>query len=223
MNFFEINENTQDALANAPIPTGINENVDFVSAVMEPLKEGGDPVLQYNFTDSEGRELSHKMWEPDPQRIKENAEAYPKEHSRNVPAMGFVKGEPVTPEQAVIIAGQEFQAYNKHILKRIVDEKALVEKMKGVSDYADFGNRVVELTKEAGLPVKVRLKVVLDYNEKYHVLPKKHYEPFIEPMTVPKENSSLKITQYDKVKLTTAESADNPDDFNAGMFEQPGF
>lgn len=212
---YGIDETIQDSASNAPMPTGINQNVTFKGATFEKLSEDKSPVLQYHFEDSEGRALKHTMWEVDVERVKDNAQQYPKNHSRDDIKLNFVKGAPITPDEAVIIAGRDFNAYNKHILNRFFTEEEIINATKGSSSYAQFAQNVVKLcnSKESFPPV--RLIVVLSHNEKYHQLPKNHYNPFIELQSV--TPSGLKLTKYHTITPSTVQASD-PDSFNPADF-----
>jgi hypothetical protein len=203
---YGITAKTQDTLS--PIPLGINQNVTFKGATFEKLSDDKDPVLQYHFEDSEGRNLTHTVWPIDATRVRDNAISYPKEHKRNNKALGFVKGNTITPDEAVQIAGADFNAWNNHILNRFFTQEEILKAMEPVNSYATFAQAVATLTESKESYPPVKLKVVLSYNDKYHVLPKTHYEPFIELMSV--TPSGLKITQYDKVTPSEV-VGDNPE------------
>jgi hypothetical protein len=192
---YGITKETQDTLS--PIPLGINQNVTFKGATFEQLSEDKEPVLQYHFEDSEGRELTQTMWPVDPQRVRENALSYPREHRRSNKAKGYVKGNTITADEAVEMTLADFNAYNNHILNRFFTQEEILKAMEPVNSYPTFAQAVVTLTESKETYPLVRLKVVLSYNDKYHVLPKNHFEPFIELMSV--NPSALKITQYDKM------------------------
>jgi hypothetical protein len=210
---YGITQDTQDTSLNSPIPLGINQNVSFKGATFEKLSDDKEPVLQYHFEDSENRTLTHTIWPVDAQRVRDNTLAYPKEHRRTNKAKGYVKGNTITPNEAVEIAGADFNAYNYHILNRFFTQEQILKAMEKVNSYATFAQAIVSLTDTTSNFPLVRLKVVLSYNDKYHVLPKNHYEPFIELMSV--TPSALKITQYDKIERSTP-TGDNPE---AAAFE----
>lgn len=219
---FGITNETMDALDNAPMPVGINENVKLESVLFKPLKEEGTPILQYTFTDVKGRTLRHIMWEPDANKIKENLASYPKKHTRANKMWNVQKGDDMTPEQAVQVAAADFNAYNNHILNRFFSKDEIVKGMVGVTNYVDFSKAVVKLCSQiASKETLVRLKVVYSYDYKYSVLPKNHYSPFIEEMSVPKESSAIVITQYDNVvrPKPTESVEDSLADFGAALPE----
>lgn len=212
---FGITKDTQDPSTSGPIPVGINENVKFNGATFTPLKEGGEPTLQYHFEDSEGRELRTAIWKPTKERSAEtiaNAKnsGNPRVHKRTNKALGFVKGEQITSDEMYTIDVQDFNAYNKHILNRFVNEETIVNAMTNVSSYEDFANAVVKLCDNADLTPLVRLKVVYSYDYKYHELPKNHYNPFISLMT---DANNLTITEWDRVSRPGVVD-DAPESFN---------
>lgn len=210
---YGITHDTQDALDNAPMPVGINENVKLVSVLFKPVAENGAPVLQYNFEDERGRALRHIMWEVKPENVKDMNQKYPRAHSRANKALGVEKGDPITDEHAVAIAFGDFNAYNNHILNRFFTKEEIVAGMAGVASYSDFAKAIIKLFNESPTAKNtlVRLKVVYDNNYKYSSLPKNHYSPFIEEMTVPKESSTIVIdTKYDKITKPVA--TESPED-----------
>ena len=206
---YGITEDTKETVGVQPIPAGINENIKVLVPTFEPLKEGNAPMLAYHFRDESGRELKKIVWPVDPDRTRRMAEDYPKEHKRDDKVRGFVKGKTISPEEAVIIAGERFNTFNKHILNRFVDEKTIVDAMKEVNSYDTFAKTVVALMEKANLDPLMRLKVRYD-NKGYLEIP--DFPPFIEDMSVPKAESKLVITQWDRMTPPNANPVETPED-----------
>lgn len=199
---------TQVSEGSAIIPAGINDNVYLKEVKFEALSEDKDPLLQISFATKNGATLNSIIWPIDPAMV---STPEGKSHTRDIPALGFVKGTPVTHEDAVKREYDNFNTKLKHIATKFVSEEDAII---NASSYADFAAKYVALlNKEEYKEVPLRLKVTLN-NKDYSQLPK--YAPFIELMSV--EPTGLKLTQYDKVVPTTAQAApapvDSPVDFN---------
>lgn len=219
-NMFNLGE-VQETTGFQPMKAGIRENIKLTSAVFEPLNENSDPVIQLTFEDEFGGQHRELLWEVDEERVK-GWNTGDKTHSRDDQQYGFVKGTPITDEDAVLIAHLDFARRAKHIATKFASEKQIDNATREVNSYAEFGEAYVGLfSDEVRESVRVRLKVTLNSKD-YTQLPK--YPPFIESMEVPKEASRLEITQYDRVEKATVETADDPTDFNPATFdEDPGF
>lgn len=212
---YGITQDTPESTVSSPIPTGINQNVVLKEVKFDSINADKPPVLQYIFVDEAGRELRHIAWPVDEDRERTYATTSPRQHKRDNVKFGYVKGADITPDEAVAIAGQNFNIFQKHIITKFVSNEEITEAQKNVTDYNTFAESVVKLlTPEVTTNVKLRLKVILDYQEKYNVLPK--FPPFIELMSV--TPSSLQINpQYDKLKPSTV-ADDDPESFDTASF-----
>lgn len=206
---YGITEDTKETVGTQFVPAGIHENMFALPATFEPLKEGNAPMLVYNFKDEAGATAKKVMWPVDPDRERRVAEDYPKPHKRDDKVRGFVKGKTISPEEAVIIAGERFNTVNKHILNRFVDEKTIVDAMKEVNSYDTFAKAVVKLMEEADLSKPVRLKVHYDKKGYTEV---SSYIPFIEDASIPKEKSRIVVTQWDRMTPPNANPVETPED-----------
>lgn len=195
---YGFNQNTPESTVTTALKAGINEDVFLQKVEFASMSEGKDPVLQITFGNSSGI-LRSVIWAVTPESI-----TVPdgKVHKRDVPDLGFVKGQPVTREDAVKMEFDNFNVRLKHIATKFVsEEEANIQ----ASSYADFCQKYVALlSKPEFAKIPVRLKVTLNTND-YSQLPK--YPPFIEEMSVPREQTKLRITNYDKVVATTSQSA----------------
>lgn len=208
--------NTQETASNVPIGAGITENVFLNEVKFTAMSEGKDPVLQVGFKTKTGEILNESFWAVDEARVRGYTNDKP--HKKDNPSLGFVKGAPITEDDAVKIAYDTFNTNLKHIATKFVsDEEAVIN----ASSYNDLATKYVALlNKEEYKAIPLRLKVVLN-NKDYSTLPR--FAPFIERMdTVSAAQSRLRITQYDKIIPTTATSA--PSDatgFNFGANAEP--
>lgn len=219
-NMFNLGE-VSETTGFQPMKAGIRENIKLVSATFEPLSEGSDPVIQLTFEDEFGGQHREPLWEVDEERVKGWNDGS-KTHSRDDQQYGFVKGTPITDEDAVLKAHIGFARNAKHIASKFASDKQISNATENVSSYAEFGEAYVGLfSDEVRELTRVRLKLTLNSKD-YTQLPK--FPPFIESMEIPKEASRLEITQYDRVEKATVETADDPTDFNPSTFdEDPGF
>ncbi len=211
----------QESTGFQPMKAGIRENIKLASVAFEPLNENGDPVIQLTFEDEFGGQHRELLWEVDEERVKGWNDGS-KTHSRDDQQFGFVKGTPITDDDAVLLAHVDFARRAKHIATKFASEKQIDNATRGVSSYKEFGEAYVGLfSDELMETTRLRLKVTLN-NKDYTQLPK--FPPFIESMDIPKEASRLEITQYDRVEKATVEAANDPTDFNPATFDDnPGF
>jgi hypothetical protein len=206
---YGFDQNTQESAVSSVLPAGINENVTLQKAEFASMSEGRDPLLQLTFGNASGS-LKVVFWPVDPSSI---TAPEGRTHRRDVPALGFVKDAPITREDAVKMAFDSFNQRLKHIATKFVTES---EAEIQANSYADFAQKYVNLMSKASVKTTpVRLKVTLN-NKGYSQLPA--YPPFIESMEVPREQSKLRITQWDKVVRDeeAATVADAPTSFNFG-------
>lgn len=199
-----VKETTAPQIMNA----GINENVILSDVKFEPLTEGNDPTLQVEFQDPAANKLNEVLWPVNEEQVKDwNRSGNERTHNRDNPVHGFTKGEVITPEDAVIIAYDDFNRKIKHIATKFVSKEVVEEELGTASSYADLANKFVALLKPKTNGQKVRLKVVLSSKD-YAQLPK--WPPFIESMDVDKQQSNLEINpKYDKVEKSTPTSAED--------------
>jgi len=206
----------QETTGIQPMKAGIRENIKLTEVTFDSVGEGNDPVIQLTFEDEFGGTHRELLWDVDPEKIKGWNDGT-KTHSRDDKKYGFIKGQPITDEDAVIKAQETFAQRAKHIAMRFTDAETLANATKDATNYAEFGKAYVGVfTDEALENTRVRLKVTLNTKD-YTQLPK--YPPFIESMEVPKEASKLELTSYDRVTKATVEQADDPTSFDPTSFD----
>ena len=88
----------------------------------------------------------------------------------------------------------------KHIVTKFISEDAYI--IEG-ADFKSFCEDTVRLLGDAYKGVKVRIKVIYNYNN-FTTLPR--YVPFIEQMSVPKAESKLEILSIDKMTKDRADT-----------------
>ncbi len=192
---YGITKDTQEVKVFPPMPTGINENIILDDVFMKEINDSD--VLCYRFVNPAGSYLEHLMFPVDKDRTMRFYEDFPKTHSLNNKAHGFVKGEPIKPRDGYIIELDNFNSFNKHIVSKFAMEDEIIESQKDVSSYKEFCQSIINLIEgKEHKKVKLRLLVILN-NKDYTTLPK--YPPFIELQT--DGPTSLKInTKYHKLK-----------------------
>lgn len=208
---YSLSDNIKETDVKSFINAGIQENVFFESVEFSPLKEGNDPVIRIFLKDEFGNELDSVLWPVDPERERQMAQDYPRTHRRDDIVNGYVKGEIITPDQAVDIASKKFLQRALHIAVQVVNEQVVRNTLKGAKDYKEFAEKFVSLfTEERMKNSPMRVKIVLDKKD-YPILP--YTTPFMESMSVPKEKSRLSINpKYDKITPSNAqqEATDDP-------------
>jgi hypothetical protein len=175
---YEINQSLDASgiTGATPIPVGINENCTFKG--MEVKKDkNGNSYMSFKFVDSNGNELNHNEFDVNPQYVT------PKE------------GE--SKEDAVLRRVNNMLIRVKHICTTFMPKDQF--NVRG-NDFVELCQNIAQVMSNVNTQATpVRLKVVYDYKD-YNAVP--NYAPFIEPMSV--ANTSLRITQYDKLQKTAA-------------------
>ena len=152
--------------SNAPIPAGINQNVQLKSVYFEALRKDGTGgnVLKFNFEDAAGRSFRHTEWEVDVERTRSNAKQWGKD-----------------PDKAVQNALMGLSGRIKHILSCFIPRDQVV--ISG-NTWDEFGGNVVNLLGDAYQGIDVRVKLILNGKD-YTSFPKQAFRPFIQRMDVP--------------------------------------
>lgn len=180
----------QDAV---PVSPGIHDNVSFRGFDFRSLTDGNDPVLIADFELETGSVFSGIIWTVDEAR--ERASAPNRVHPRTVKTKGYVKGEPMTGDEAVAIAYDNFRQKVMHIANRFIEQEAVIEATQNVSSYAQFATALKNLFTEEILSNCPKVRMKISPNSKgYATLPT--YPPFLEPMSV--TASSLKFNSYEQ-------------------------
>ena len=175
---YEINQSLDASgiTGATPIPVGINENCTFKGLEVKKDKNGNS-YMSFKFVDSNGNELTHNEFDVNPQYVT------PKE------------GE--SKEDAVLRRVNNMLIRVKHICTTFIPKEQF--NVRG-NDFSELCQNIAQVMSNVNTTaVPVRVKVVYDYKD-YNSLP--NYAPFIEPMSV--ANTSLRITQYDKLQKTAA-------------------
>ena len=208
---YGFDQNTQsEGLGVSILPVGVNNNVYLARVAYENSKQdgSGQNVLAFHFENSNGQTYRHVEFEIDTDKIKENA---PTDwtHKKDNKQLGFVKGQPVTPDDMVKMRVNEMNTRIKHILTKFIpEEKAAVVNPSG---WQDFCQKIVALFPQGYNEVALQIKVVYNWND-YLTFPK--FPPFVRRMDQIEEMGNLEITQYDKIeKSATVDQADDNSEF----------
>lgn len=193
---YEINESISSGEAGSGLRPGINENIKLTSVRYDKAgkKDDSPLALIFTFENETGGIYEEKLFEINPEKVKEFNQNYPKKHGRDDKAKGYKKGEPITNDQAVAIAYADQATRIKHIMSKFIPEDQIKIKANSFKEYAEaIGKMLAGKT-----DVALRLKVTLNTKD-YYQLPK--FPPFVERMDV--NPSKLEITSYDKIVKTT--------------------
>jgi hypothetical protein len=199
---FKVNKETAETKQPKYFHGGINEPVELLGIFREPIKQDGtgDIATVAKFTNGE-TEFRHIFFDINPQKIAENIEKYAPKHNRNVKTKGYVKDEPITVEQAIEMAEEDYSTRIYNILKPYADEgEEIVLDPKTYDDLVLQANRFL---RNRHLGKQMRLKLTYPGKSTYLSLPK---FDFLEPVTV--NPSKLKIEDYEKI--TKPQAAQNP-------------
>ena len=198
------------------IRPGIHDNISLMAVEFAAMKEGGESVLLFHFEDGDENTLRFPLWAVDESRTIAGNQANPRPHNRDNKVHGYVKGATVTDAEAVDIAYENFNKWAKHVATKFMTEEEY--DFGAAASYDDWAKKYVALFTperlEAGNPV--RIKVVLNWEEKYSTMPK--YPPFMESMAiVPRDQSKLRIEKWESVVASNSAAANaDPTAFDYG-------
>lgn len=195
---------SEDVTSNAvPVTPGIHNNAKFKGFDFRSITDDGDPVLIADFQLETGSVFSGIIWDVDEAR--ERASAPNRVHPRTVKAKGYVKGEPLTGEDAIDLAYELFRSKVRHITSLFIEQEAVEEATKSATSYQAFAEALKNLLTEEVVSAGPTLRLKIAPNTKgYGVLPT--YPPFLEPMTMTK--SILKFNSYEASLLEQESASD---------------
>lgn len=202
---YGIDENVQETDRTPSLNFGIQENVFVKDVYVDSITPQGNPLLQITLEDEYGAQLNEIIWPVDEENERERAEQGNRTHSRDDQKHGFVEGEPVTPDDAVILAYRQFKQRVTHIAKRFVSKETLIEATEDAENYQEFAEAYASLFTESRISDRPMRVIVTANNKGYPKLP--DYPAFIESMKVPKEKSQLEISNYDQRQIAQAQSS----------------
>lgn len=222
---YQLGKDVKETTGFQPMNAGIRENIKITGAefsVHEPFGADSGKVIKISFEDEFGGTHVELLQDVDTDRIREWNDGT-RTHSRDDQVNGFIKGQPITDDDAVILAQQRWMQRVKHIAMRVATEAEIAEATKGVTSYEEFAEAYIGLFSDERInKVRLRLKVTLNKKD-YTQLPQ--FPPFVESMKVPKEASRLEINpKYDRVDKVNVDKSDDPTDFDPTTFgDDPGF
>lgn len=152
------------------MPVGINENVHLASALVKE-SPNGKPILEIILANEEEQTVIQTEWEPQ--------------------MASWMKG----PEQLEEQMNKQYKRMLQLLLCFYKDEEIDFNGEK----FIDFANYVVDKLNNADKSILLRVKVVYNKNG-YTTLPNSVSRTFVEPMSVPKEESKIEIDpKYDMI------------------------
>lgn len=178
------------------MPAGTNENVQLTRVAYEPFKADGtgSHVLKFEFVDEGGRQFTHNEWEIEPDRVKQNAQAWGQDYRELLEATMRDTTERI-----------------KHIMSCYMPLRDI--QVKG-STWAEFAQAVIDNLGEKYKDVPVRIKLILN-NKDYTRFPKRAINDFIQPMSQPDT-----FSYHPKYDRTEPKAAGSDSDLDS-MFDAP--
>lgn len=162
---------------NTYVEAGIHENLTLTEIVYKPTEKS--EFLAFYFEDENGDKLSHTEW--------------PKTMDKPMEQMTDDEKEKI-----LYLVKQQRQRI-KQIVEAIIGKGNLSLQ---ANNFKEMGEAVVNLTKVHFNKAKVRAKVVYDYRD-YTSLSNNPEYTFIEPMSIIKEESAIRILNSDKLTRGT--------------------
>lgn len=155
---------------------GIHENVELVSVEYKQTDRGSE-LIAFNFVNSEDEQFAHTEWKTMPHK--------------NIDTMSEKESD-----LYIRLVTSQLRKINKIATKFISEEAFRI--VKGAT-FEEFCKNVVSAIGDANKGVKLRIKVIYD-KRNFTALPSYTNYEWIELMTVPKEDSKIKILAKDKME-----------------------
>lgn len=185
---YNITEDLQKKnVSNRFMDVGINENVEMVNVEYKQTEK--TEFIAFYFEDENKARLSHTEWKV----------------SQNKPLAQM------TPEEADLylrLIKEQMRRINAIVTTFIPEEE--FRKVKADS-FEEFARATIKALGESYKGVKIRIKVVYD-RRNFTALPRYTNYTWIEKMTVPKEESEIKIFTSDKLTKTMPRRIEGADE-----------
>jgi len=165
---------TADLQASTYIQPGIVENIELVKVVYQTTETS--EFLAFYFEDDQNDKLSHTEW---PMKFKRPLDQMSSEEQEK--ALGLIKRQ-------------------KRLIAQIVEAilgKGAADSIKA-NNFQEYAEAVVKLLTGKFEGIKLRAKVVYDYRGFTSLANNPRYR-FIEPMTITKEKSAIRILANDRL------------------------
>jgi len=172
---YKVTEDLQKKnVSNRYMDVGINENVELVSVEYKPTEK--TEFIAFYFENEDKAKLSHTEW-----KIRQS-----------------VPVEQMDPDAASLhlrLVNDQIRRINAIVTTFIPEEK--FREVKG-DTFEEFCKNTIDALGDTYKGVKVRIKVVYD-KRNFTSLPKYTNYTWIEKMTIPREESEIKIFSSDKM------------------------
>lgn len=193
-NLYKVDKNTLTATDNSSyIEAGIHEDIVMVDVKYSQTVNGNE-FLAFYFENKHGDKLSHTEW---PVKLSKPLESMSKEEKEKI--LGIVESQ---------------KSRIKQIVEVFFTDEELEKKPYEIDPrtFEEFAKMTIAFLGNAYKDKLVRVKVVYDYKG-YTSLPNRSRFTFIEPMTISKEESKIRILTGDvleRPKKDTDPLEENP-------------
>lgn len=161
-------------VSNRYMDVGINENVELISIEYKPTEK--TEFIAFYFENEDKAKLSHTEW-----KIRQS-----------VP---FAQMDPEAAALHLRLVNEQIRRINAIVTTFIPEEN--FRKVKG-DTFEEFSKATIAALGDSYKGIKVRIKVVYD-KRNYTSLPKYTNYTWIERMTIPKEESEIRIFSSDRL------------------------
>jgi hypothetical protein len=185
---YNIDENVKTGTDTSTwIPVGIHENLELVDVVYGTTKNNKE-FLAFYAENEQGDKVSNTEWPANFSKPIEQMTDQEKEA-----ALAVLENQKAKVKQIVEIYKPNFNIT--------------------ASTFKEFAEKTIEFLGVSYKGVKIRLKVVFD-RRGYTTFAQKGRYPFIEPMTISKEDSKIRILQSDKMIRDSVNKDKENNEFN---------
>lgn len=193
-NLYNVDKSTVTATDNSTfIDAGIHEDIVMVD-VRYATTVNGNEFLAFYFENKQGDKLSHTEW---PVKLSRPLEAMSQEEKDKY--LGIIESQKSRIKQIVEVFYSE-----EELEKRPYEIEA--------NSFKEFAEKTITFLGKVYEDKPVRVKVLYDYKG-YTALPNRSRFTFIEPMSVSKEDSKIRILSGDVIerpKKDKDQLEDNP-------------
>jgi len=193
---YKVTEDLQKKnVSNRYMDVGINENVELISVEYKPTDK--TEFIAFYFENEDKAKLSHTEW-----KIRQS-----------VP---LAEMEPDAATLHLRLVNEQVRRINAIVTTFIPEEEFLKV---GGNTFEEFCKATITALGDSYKGVKVRIKVVYD-RRNFTSLPRYTNYTWIERMTVPKEESEIKIFSNDKLTKTLPKKISGADEEVKNVLEE---
>lgn len=170
---YGVNKETRTGSTGVVAVPGVNYGFDLVKIVAESAssKNSDSKLVIRAYFNNGGFDFNKTIFEVDINQVKESAKNQPRKATFTDKNINLVKGETITPDQAVTLAGREINRQVKEILNKFFNEEDI--NITG-SSWKEFATNVQKFYEANKDKVTNKVNIYLIYNNADYLNPRKY-------------------------------------------------